>query len=532
MVFPKNAELKLRWLEIFSVSLFLLLITYNIFFGQKIAIHNGLGWDGAAVAAIFKNFGYQLKTHSLDFYALQHVFPQMGMYVIFRLFHMPITDNALLTGALITNYIFILVALLFFYFITHKLQPSVRILAFCGTFLNFATLKFSGYYTLLPDVGAFVLSILLLYSYLKEYKILFLLVSLAGSFTFPSFALLGLLLFCFKPKISENNQGGSSHFIYPLLITIIIAFVSLISASHYFLLFNDSYSAAPHYLSIFFNHFHSLTQNGLNIFISKYLDVLHVIYSNSITSINYKFFLLSFILLILYTYFSQRPLLDKISIKEVYQHVKFKRALIYGLVVYGSLFFVEHFLCNRTEFSAAGYFFSISYTAIINPLCFLIMHFVYYGPIILLFILFSKDFFECIKTISPGLVLFTAISLILTIDSESRHLLNIIPILIFFFALAINQNKKITEKLTFPFLIFFVASSLLISCFWIKIRLPAQLPNAVNTQTFQQFPYQSYFMFQGPWTSHSMYYLFLALFLILLTAFYIHFKAPFQKFIK
>jgi len=525
-----NNVFKFKVLEIFAVSFFLFFITYNLFFGQKIDVGNGLGFfDGAATGLMFKHFGILLKTHTFDFYQLQHIFPNMGFYITTKIFHIPITDHTLLIGAIITNYVFLLIGLLFFYLCAYKLQQPVRIMIFSGMFLNFAVLKFSGYYTLIPDTAAFSLGVLLLYSYLKENKILFLLTALAGSFTFPTFALLGLLLFCFElntPMKKVINHNNYNRYI-PILIALTVVFSSVAISLHYYQLFGATFSPIPHYLTILFDHTISLLKP---IFSPSEFNYLNGILENSITSINYKFYLFSLIVLYFYMYYAQKQLFANISIKDIFSRLKLKKALIYIILIYGVSFLIKYFYCTTgVGYSKKEYFFTISYEAIVNPICFLVMHFVYYGPIILLFLILFKEFIAQIKASSAGLFLLTVFSFIVAIDSESRHLLNVIPILIFFLGVSINQNKGIIEKLTPRFLTFFVGLSLFNSCFWLKIRLPAQLPNSASTQLFQEFPFQSYFMFHGPWTSHDMCYIFLAIFLTFLIGFYTYLKTSFCR---
>jgi hypothetical protein len=163
----KKTQFKI--LELFIGGLFFLLITYTIFFGQKIPVSNGMGWDGSITRDILRHFSSFLNTHSLDIYNLQHLFPNAIFYLTAKLFNIPLTDQNILTGAAIINYLFMVTAVIFFYLISQKLQinQAVRILAIVGLFVNFATLKFSGYYLLLPDVSVFSLIIILYYAYLK-----------------------------------------------------------------------------------------------------------------------------------------------------------------------------------------------------------------------------------------------------------------------------------------------------------------------------------------------------------------------------
>lgn len=516
-----NSNSSLKILEVLIIGFFLAFISYNMFLGQKISIANGLGWDGATTADMLKNFNHYLALGKFDLYNLQHFFPNSILYIVSTLISLPFTDKYILQGTIITNYCVMLLSVITAYsiFFRHQFSIQLRILCFIGMFLNFAHLKFSGYYPLLPDTTAFFLGLLLYWAYSQNKFFLFLLVALVGDFTFPSFALLGLLLFSFDPKTTPLVKKNKFYYSIFCLISLPILLLSL----RYIAQSGLHAQRLPSYLLHFFKQYsHFLTQH-LPMLNPKRIsgDI-----SLTLTQINFPLAWLSLLSLCVYFFFTQALLWKNMSAFFMLKQLKIYRLLAYTIFIYGTVYFINKAYCLHRGYSTLDYLLTITYLSITHPLGFLVMHFVYFGPVAILFILFWKDFIQYIQSSSIGLFLFTSLSLVMIIDSESRHLINIMPVFILTFALAIKNNNAVIQKLTPKFLAIWTVLSVLVSCCWFPISLPEHIPEAsgINQHVFQSFPYQSYFMFQGPWVSHQMYYSFLLIFLIIYLVSFIFFK--------
>jgi hypothetical protein len=111
-----------------------------------------------------------------------------------------------------------------------------------------------------------------------------------------------------------------------------------------------------------------------------------------------------------------------------------------------------------------------------------------------------------------GLHLFVFIFLLVGIGSESRQFINAWPVLVLLLCAAI-------QKYTFPPLFYIVIGlmALALSKFWYRIN------REPFTGDILDFPYQYYFMSQGPWMSDNMYYLQSSIMLVFCLLLYILF---------
>jgi hypothetical protein len=149
-----------------------------------------------------------------------------------------------------------------------------------------------------------------------------------------------------------------------------------------------------------------------------------------------------------------------------------------------------------------------AYASVAWPGIFLVAHMAFYGPLFLLAIFLWKPTCRHLHEVGTGLTLAVFVGLLLSLNSQSRYVINIFPMLVPFVV-------KATETLRWraaPYALIALVG-LLLSKVWFTI----------NTGPFQgrlhEFPDQGLFMTHGPWISPTMYViqggLFLALGIVL-----------------
>jgi hypothetical protein len=154
------------------------------------------------------------------------------------------------------------------------------------------------------------------------------------------------------------------------------------------------------------------------------------------------------------------------------------------------------------------------------PFGFIVNHFMYYGYLIIFLCLFWKEAVNQYAKSGYSFFIIIILGLMMTVNTESRHLLSFIPFL--FFPVVEVIKKYITVK----FAIIFSIMSLLLSRFWFKINVEG-IEDAfvfVTHNDYAKFPAQRYFMSQGPWMSYPMYLLFLGFFVVSFIAIYLWIK--------
>lgn len=131
-------------------------------------------------------------------------------------------------------------------------------------------------------------------------------------------------------------------------------------------------------------------------------------------------------------------------------------------------------------------------TSILQPGVFWLAHVLYWGPLVILITFLWQPICQAIRSYGMGLTLWIMFGVMLALGSESRHLLNVIPILS---ALLVQYLE--TQNWTMRQSIQALILAVLMSKIWLKI--------GDVSGDLRQFPMQFYFMTQGPWMSHAMY---------------------------
>ena len=128
--------------------------------------------------------------------------------------------------------------------------------------------------------------------------------------------------------------------------------------------------------------------------------------------------------------------------------------------------------------------------SIAKPGLFLVAHCVYFGPIVLVILLCWPRISATVRTHGLGFTAAILLGLLLSITAESRHLLCFVPL----FVAAAVQSLAATPRARWRDLLF-VAASVLASKCWLPWS------SQPFTGNLDEFPWQYYFMNQGPWMS-------------------------------
>jgi hypothetical protein len=134
----------------------------------------------------------------------------------------------------------------------------------------------------------------------------------------------------------------------------------------------------------------------------------------------------------------------------------------------------------------------VCYLSIAKPGIFLVSHAVFYGPVVLLAIHRWSAMCALIRQHGVGLSLTACFGVLLGLDSESRHLLNFLPLFVPFIV-------KVCDQEAWALGWGLAVASLVMSKVWLPILVGPGMPTPLT------FPDQTLFMNLGPWMSVSMY---------------------------
>jgi hypothetical protein len=477
---------------LFSIMLFSML-------GEKVAYNDGAGWDGLLYREATYNFSNMILNHQYDAYRIQRILPFAVINIIYNIFHIEKSNLSLLWGMQILNFIILAVGCYYFYQISKKLKFSISaiIVGFSVLFFNYPTLKLIGYYPFLTDLYALVFALMQFYYFVTNKTIKLVIVSILGAFIWPILLLCGLILaFLPNEEIELSLPEKKSDKVFLNLLKIIVT----LSIPVLFLLL---------YVYVV-------------IIRRRDMQTLYCI------SLNWYFIIAALITTPIYVWFLLKPINITFSsaIRNFFRSIKIAKIIPF-FIIYLSVKIVQHYLSDGT--SSVSMFFMVIIRIIIPsaqaPFAFLICNFMYYGFIVILMCFYWKLTIKQYAKYGYSYFIIIILGLIMSLNTESRHMLSFVPFLIFPFIELINN------KFSVKFSIVFSVSSLILSRFWFKINVDGieeafVSPPPIHSlySIYESFPAQRYFMAIGPWMAYSIYLLFLGIFIFSVISIFYYLK--------
>ncbi len=467
----------------YHLILFLLLSTLIVlgWFGERIPSHDQTGWDGYHYAHYVIDLPQQLVNGEIDSYHFYRLMPCFIVYLLLKLFHYdPNSVNVVHAFLALNTLLILLSALYYFVLCKHfKIKIQAEIIGFCGLFFNFAILKNSFYYPVLTDVFAFAFGFFVVGEFMRKRWLTIFFAFILGTFSYPLFFITSFVLLI-KSKSSVVETMMLKIFSYAKwVIPIIISLVFII------------------YLTI-----------GKQLITPNYYFELDKVWLIG-----------GFPLVLFYLY----KIFDiKISFQENIFNKNSELKTIIGILVFVATYFLLNYLIKsftipENDFTPSTFLWIIFQQAIAKPFSFLVSHFIYFGPIILLMIFYYKKIILEASEFGWQFLVYIFIYLLLGIGSESRQFMNAWPAFVLLLVMAINKiifNKNLVTA--------FVIISLFQSHFWLQINRP----KIYESYIYDKFPEQFFFMHHGPFASDVSYIINVTTFVLFALLFGFAIKRP------
>jgi hypothetical protein len=446
--------------------------------GEVIAVMNGYGWDGFFYGSAAWGFDKLLAHPVLDPYLAQRVAPSGFIHYTMKALGLTMNQTTVLQAFKTWNVI-LLTASAFVWSLTARrllLKPHAAWIGFCGLFASFFAMKYSLYYPPLTDVTAFFLCVLAVWLYVIRQHWWILAVALMGYFTFPTMLYIAALLFLFpsiEKQIPAPNQieqiqiltrlGGT----FVLVLLMIGGFVYFVFITHTQFPGVEPILQATLYPSIF----------------------LVVAYSGLAA----WFFLEGCSL--------QRAIQEMSNLTFLVRSVAI--AAVWGLCTWLRTSFLQNPDPNilKTTPMTLSLFLGGSFSlAVAKPLLAVVSNAVYFGPIVVLCVMFYRSAARAAWQIGIGFALvFIIAALMSAIMSESRQFVNLLPVVVTALALALNGRS-----VTLASVAGLAALGLMCSKVWMTLNVP-DMDKWAFRGNLSTSPLQRYFMNYGPWMSMEWY---------------------------
>ena len=457
----------------------------SIRWAEKLPVGDGFGWDGVLYATWAKDFHKSVFVDRLSDYYVQRLAPSAIVHYGARALlwpfysseqsHSILTQNKNVMLSLgVYNLILLLLAVYTWGLIADNLNltDKGKWFGFCALFVNYAIAKSNFYQPVLTDTTAFTLGMLMFYFFLTRKSIGLLAVMIIGCFTWPSIPFMAALLLIF-PRPDDGMP--EARFISPAVLKRFSLFVSgvacgVVALAFAYLLWQD---------------------------LPRQWDKV------SMVRIDFTLLYSSIALVLVYLFFGFRAaFIDNrlFDLRYIRTGIRWKWAAVAALVLF-LWRLVVHQIATATPSSwnsgeLAKYIFVSSLT---EPLIFVVAHAVYYGPAILLLLIFWRPFCESAGQYGIGFRLFVILNLCLSICPQSRYQIPYVSA--FAIVLVTMLDRSVLHRWN---LTWWILLSIFYSKMWYTFNTAPMNPDGTMA-VFQTFPLQHFFGNSGPWMSKTMY---------------------------
>lgn len=443
----------------FVLTALLLVLFSASVFGETTPVADGAGYDGEFYREVFENFSTAFFGEGYDSFRIQRIFPFCLMYLIYKAVGIPFSNASMINGMYILHFVNLALQLLLFFklVLNRKWKASTVTILFSLFFFNYYTLKNCGYEPFQTDAFALTIALGAYYALDRGKKALSYVISLLGLVTWPTITTVNLILILFTQKPDEApSRFGQNLF----------RFASLAYGAGVALLFATFFA---------FHKGHALEQ----IIMAKP--------SLPLTALAF----LAMVAFLHYVFKKATPI--PYSPKSFLKNFDWK---IFILAILPLLFIklaLGSIANNDFYFDSKLFLFQI----LLRPLRTILVtpagHFAYWGLLPVMVLITIRSFTRNFARRSAGHSLMLLALLFFALDSEARHIITFIPLMLLPLGESL-EDFHITPRAT----ALIVALQLVASHFYIPINV-AGFAEAMAQRAFLDYPAQRFFMSFGPW---------------------------------
>lgn len=480
----------ISWNRCLLLLILALIVFYN-YYGEYCALCEGYGWDGCSYyKGIVLNGWDEYVSGSISYYHTHRMLPFLVIHVIMKMLSLSfIPIHVMLVSATI-NVVLLGGSVFLFFCISSQLgwRKNGESLAFAFCFFNYHVLKFMGYCPVMTDMPTFFLCWLIAYAFFFSKMWLMAICGIIAMIVFPLLSLVAFILLMFRTKMGTyqaNKVDEKCNFIIRLFFVLWLPV-----AFSLYVVYRVSVK-------------HAITFQEIFIARSSY-GILQTILA-------LVFYVLFYAIAVKYLKINWHAILRDYLVKS-----EFLR-LIVGVVIFFILYELPTTYGFRGPFSLVNELAQICQFPATDILIFLETHFLYLEIGFAFMIVFWKEVCYEVRNLNFGYYLLSLLSLLFLSDIETRkvicfYLLLLIPLI------TVIDKLKISGKIV----CFVVLWQLVASFFWFPINVSGITHDFETYQVdvYMNWPSQRYYMFQGPWQSHEVYWVTLAVEIVVIICLY------------
>lgn len=459
--------LKQQGVFVLLVLVLLFLFTLSLV-GEKITLNNGAGYDGAFYYNVAQYFSTDFWTTGYDSFRIYRIFPFCLINLFFRLLNIETTHANLMHSMCIIHFLNLAIQLTFFFKLVrlNAWKKATTAIIFSCFFFNYFFLKNCGYEMFLTD--AFASTVFLVSFYFlqcQKYK-LAISISFLGILTWPTVTYVIWLLYFFKDAFPQQAPRLKIHTGKTLAIT--FPLVSIGAVATLYLLHNQPLLESMLYIP----------------------PSIPLLFTSAIAWCLFLFVILRHCDNQFYT--------PNTYIREFIRQSPWEK-LAFIIIPFITLYiFLRAHTNNEFIFSGTAFILQIFLRPLKYPFITPVAHISYFGLTPLLVIFLFRHLSEEIFSRSAGYALAFLAFLFFAIDSEARHILPLLPLVLVPLANVLDKMD-----LTVKSIAILVVLQLALSHFYIPINTDG-LAEAFESNNFNTVA-QRYFMSFGPWMRFHTY---------------------------
>lgn len=462
------------------VSATFLIMTIMAFIGEKIPVSDGLGWDGIWYGKAVIEFESEVFGEApLDRYHGERVLPSAVLHYTFRALGIkPTTQDAIRSFCVINILCGTLVAWLWCR-VARQLSLSVggKWLGFVGFSLSFAVSKHPSFYPVLTDLPAYALAMGMLSCYLNRQFWGLLLLTGLGMFTWPTLFIPAVLMLLFP-----RGEGQPAAAVRPNMYGHLLAGFA---TYYYVLMLGWTLMHVPAPLNGFLEPLRNFA--GLSMLVAG----------------AYVYFL-ALEMSLVFPWTRQQKISSE-STSWSWSLFRQRIAILlrdHGLRILiviafiGGVRLLQNSMAPRPGLVSPQYYLLlICLESIARPGVFVVAHIMYFGPLVIVGMFCWPRVAQHIREAGLGLSLGVTLVLVQGLDSESRHLIYAVP-LVMPFVIQATEGRGWTRR-QYGLLL---GLALFTSKMWMTFDKDPALGNAAFT-----YPQQFYMMNYGPYMGIDAY---------------------------
>ena len=383
----------------FLVFVLLFLFTLS-FAGEKTPLNNGIGYDGTFYYQVAQNFTTDFWTTGYDRFRIFRIFPFFLINLFFSFFDIKPTLANLMHSMYVLHFCNLAILILFFFKLTKLCawKQTTSALIFGCFFFNHFILKNCGYEIFQTDAFANTIFLVSFYYLLRQKNMLTIAISFLGIFTWPTVSYIIWLLYFFNKPFSQDAHYLKIHTGKLLALTLPLLSVGAVAA-------------------LYLLHKQPLLESMLFIPASQPLLVVNAIAWSA------------FLYIVLRNCDGHIYTPSTYAREFIRQSLWKKLAMI--LIPFIAIILYLHAHANdKFFFSEVAFILQAFLRPLKYPFITPVSHICYFGILPLLVIFLFRDFSKNIFNRSPGYALAFLVFMFFAIDSEARHIIPLLPLIL------------------------------------------------------------------------------------------------------